>query len=268
MAKDNSTDKSGAAKTAPESTQADEGLPLFFKQPFALDLKRHKKAGLLPLQDVSFATDANSILINGVEFVEAAKSYPIVFTQTDTPLPSVVLGLEQQNYFVDEKGQWKDGAYIPAYVRKYPFVFMNVPEQGQFLLCVDEEAKQFRATGNKETLPFYDGENPSELSRNALEFCTAFHNYHQLTRQFCNALKDADLLVSTRSDAKLVTGREITLGGFLVIDEKKLNSLPDEKILEFQKKGWLAWIHFILQSSTNWKRLVDMAAARDTAKAA
>ena len=122
--------------TAPAPAQ-DTGLPLFFKKPAPLDLKRHAKAGLLPSQDIAFAATTNSIIINAIEFFEATRQYPIVFTQAETPLPAVIVGLEQKNYFVNDKGRWKEDAYIPAYVRKYPFVFMDVPERNEFLLCID-----------------------------------------------------------------------------------------------------------------------------------
>jgi hypothetical protein len=255
------------AKSAqPKSTQGTEpaapsSLPLFFKKPMPLDMKRHAKAGLLPVQDLSFASSTNSILVNAVEFFEAAKQYPIVFTQGENPLPAAIVGLEKQNYFVDANGSWKDGAYQPAYVRKYPFVFMDMPERKEFLLCIDEGASQYKENGSKDALPLYKDGQPAELTRNALEFCTAYHNHHQLTRRFCEDLKAANLLTPTRSDAKLFNGREIHLGGFQAIDEKRLNALPEATILEFFKKGWLPLIYAALMSSSNWKKLVDMAAA-------
>lgn len=252
-----------ASKVAPVLESPQPNLPLFFKRPRPLELERHGKAGLVPVPDTAFATQTNSILINAIEFSEAAKQYPIVFTHAELPLPVVVLGLEQENYFVDAKGKWKEDVYIPAYVRKYPFVFMDATERREFLLCIDEAASQFREKGGKDTMPFYEGDKPSELTRNALEFCTSFHNHHQMTRQFCQALVDAQLLMPVRSDAKLSSGREIHLSGFQTIDEQKFNALPEATILEFHKKGWLPLIYFMLMSSSNWKKLVDMAAARE-----
>jgi hypothetical protein len=253
--------KNAQTQQAPKDEAAN--LPLFFKNPKPLDMKRHADAGLMPVQDLSFTNETNSILINAVEFFEAAKQYPIVFTQGEVPLPAVIVGLEKQNYFVNEQGSWKPEAYLPAYVRKYPFVFMDMPERKEFLLCIDEGAPQYKEKGGKDSLPLYKSGQPSELTKNALEFCTAYHNHHQLTRRFCEDLKAHDLLTATRSDAKLFNGREIHLGGFLAIDEKKVNALPDATILEFFKKGWLPLIYSALMSGSNWKKLVDMAAERE-----
>ena len=263
MSKASFNPKTGAAPAAPQ----DSNLPLFFRKPAPLDLKRHAKAGLLPTQDIAFAATTNSIMVNAIEFFEAAKQYPIVFTQGEVPLPVVIVGLEQKNYFVGKDGSWKTGSYIPAYVRKYPFVFMDVPERNEFVLCIDEAASQYKENGGKDAVALYKDGKPSDMTKNALEFCTAYHNHHQVTRKFCEAVQAAGLLTPTRSDAKLASGREIHLGGFQSIDEKKVNALPDATVLEFFKKGWLPLLYAALMSGANWKKLVDLAALEEKSKA-
>ncbi|MGE0755287.1 MAG: SapC family protein [Alphaproteobacteria bacterium] len=240
-----------------------QGQPMFYVQPVPLDAKRHEKAGCTPTANFTFAAETNSIPLNVAEFVEAAKVYPIVFTQGENPSPVVIVGLEQQNYFVDGKGNWRADTYIPAYVRKYPFVFMGAPEQEQFVLCVDEAAHQFRVRGGKDALALFTDGKASDMARMALEFCTAYHNHHRMSMEFTKALADAGLLASHASSARLFNGRTIRLGGFQVVDEKKFNALPDEKILEFKKKGWLPFIYFSLLSVSNFKRLADLAGARE-----
>lgn len=237
-------------------------FPLFFRKPAPLEFAHHAKAGLSVLQDYSYAKGVNSLIINTVEFAEAAKYYPIVFTQAAQPMAAVIVGLEKHNYFTDKKGQWLKGAYVPAYLRRYPFIFMEVPERKQFLLCVDEAAPQFSKKTGKNILPFYDSEGkPSELTRNALEFCAAYHNHSITMRRFCDDIAAAGLLAPSQSDIKLAKGRKIHLSGFQVLDEKKFHELPDETILEFHKKGWLPLIHFALMSASNWNKLADMANA-------
>ena len=253
MSKTSFNPKTGAAPAA------DNGLPLFFKTPVPLDAKRHAKAGLLPAQDMYFAASTNSVVINAVEFFEACRQYPIVFTSGRDCLPAAVVGLEQKNYFVDDRGRWKEEAYIPAYVRKYPFVFMEVPERKEFMLCIDEDSSQLKINGSKDALPLYNENAPSAVTKNALEFCTAYHNHYLFTRSFCDAITKAGLLTETRSDAKLASGRELHLGGFLSIDEKRVKAMSDETVLEFFKKGWLPLIYAALMSGNNWKKLVDMA---------
>ncbi len=260
--------KNGKA-VATKKTQSEEaavpGLPLFYQKPAALDLSRHAKAGIKATDDFRFARDTNSIPVNAVEFVEASKYYPIVFTSEEQAMPAVLTGFEKLNYFIDAKGKWKEETYIPAYVRKYPFIFTELPERQQLVLCVDEAAPHFKTEGGAGVMPFYEGDKPSELSRNALEFCKSFHGQYQVTRQFCDDLRKHELLTSNQSEVKLPNGRTIRLGGFQLIDEKKLGELSDDAFLDLRKKGWLPYLYLAIISITNWKHLVEMATAAEPA---
>jgi hypothetical protein len=251
---------------AAEKSSAAQGFPLFFVDPRPVDKERHAKAVILQDVGYGFAKTTNSIPVNAAEFVEAAKCYPIVFTNDEQPLPAVVVGLEKENYFIAKDGAWAPQQYVPAYVRKYPFVFTEIAEQKQFLLCVDEGSKHYAAKGKG--VAFYDNDKPSALINQALEFCAAFHNHLLATREFCAALKEKGLLVAHQSDASLTNGRKIRLGGFQMLDEKKFNALPDATILEWKQKGWLPLVYFALASNSNWRRLADAASKREPAKAA
>ncbi|MDX1975427.1 MAG: SapC family protein [Rickettsiales bacterium] len=265
LAKDKKKQEKSVSSQEKRASAAESSHPLFYRTPVAIDIQRHAKAGILPSSNLSFAENANSVAINVVEFIEVSKFSPIVFTDGDHPTPLAILGLEQHNYFVDSKGAWKEDTYIPAYIRKYPFAFMEVAEHKQFVLCVDESAPFFCGdiSKKKDAESFFDGDKPSALTRNALEFCTAFHNHHQLTKQFCGALKELDLLVANQTDAVLASGRKVRLSGFQVIDEKKFNELPQDVILSFHKKGWLPYVYMVLVSASNWKRILHMASKRE-----
>ena len=247
------TKNANAKQATPESSN----LPLFFKEPVPLNMERHAEAGILPSEDFSFAADTNSIIINAVEFFEAVKHYPIVFTQSATIMPTVVVGLEQKNDFVGKYGKWQEGKYIPAYVRKYPFVFMDMPDSNQLMLCIDESSKAFKADGGEGTLPLYKDGAASDLSKSALDFCSAFHGHNDITRRFCEDVQEAGILMPSQTDAKTSAGKEIKLQGFQMIDEKKFNELPQETIMDFFKKGWLPFIYASLISSSNWRNLLE-----------
>ena len=133
------------------------------------------------------------------ELPTACRHFPIVFTDGDQPTPVAVLGVRgQENLFVDAQGQWRAGAYIPAYVRRYPFIFMENEDRSQFTLCVDEKAASVVEGRDN---PFFDeaGE-PTDLARSALEFCRDYQNQHAYTMEFARALAEADLLVENRAD--------------------------------------------------------------------
>lgn len=242
----------------PQET-ASSPLPLFFKSPLALSLDRHQNAGIRPREDFSFARNTNSVPLNVVEFAEAAKYYPIAFSQNNPVMPVAILGLEQNNYFVDEEGKWRKDIYIPAYVRKYPFVFTELAEEDKLVLCVDESAPHFVQEATGQDNAFYKDGAATDYTNNVLEFCRAFQQEYVVTRRFCQILEEADLLMPNQSNVELNSGRKLQLGGFQLINQEKFLSLPDDKILELHRQGWLPLIHYAFMATSNWGRLVNYA---------
>lgn len=249
-------------KKQPTATPAAEnkGLPLFYNSPSMLDAKRHGKTTVASTSDYGFARVTNSVPLNSIEFIEASRYYPIVFSGTGAALPAVVLGLESENYFVTKDGSWRENTYIPAYIRQFPFIFFEQPAEQRFYLCIDEAAGNVSLEGTNNGAALYDAEGkPTALSNHALEFCTAFYQHHAITEHMSADLVKHKLLTPFQSEAKLANGTTLKLSGFQMIDEAAFNALSDEVFLEFRKKGWLAFIYFALASSANWKRLIDLA---------
>src|SRR3546814_20501679 len=77
----------------------------------------------------AFAKEGHAIPLTVGEFPLAAVTGPIIFVGEDK-LPIAVMGLNGgANMFVGENGLFEPGVYIPAYVRRYPFVFANRSEE-------------------------------------------------------------------------------------------------------------------------------------------
>ncbi len=253
--------KTKAAPAAKQQAANNNDLPLFFKNPQMLNNQRHKNAGILPDKGMSFARDTNSIVITGAEFIEASKYYPIVFTTGKVLSPAVIVGLEQENYFIDAKGVWQEGTYIPAYARQYPFVFVERPEAQQLTLCVDEDSVHYTSSAkDSKTARLYeiDGK-PSAFTNSALEFCGALQKEHLTTQEFCKTLQELDMFMPQQMEGKLKSGRAVRMAGFQSINPAKLDSLPNDKIIELYKKGFLALMFFAISSMGNWNRLARMA---------
>ena len=255
-----SSDMAGA--TAPSRG----GLPLFFQKPAALEKQRHAKSGIVAANDYLFAKSANSVALAALEFIEASKFYPIVFSVSEAPVPLAILGLEQDNYFVDAQGKWRNDDYIPAYIRQYPFVFFESDKEEKFYLCVDEKSLRFRADGGEDAQPLFNADGaPSPLTNQALEFCNSYHQHHLVTRNFVADLKKHDLLQPYQSSFMLKNGKKVSLTGFTMIDETIFNALPEAVFHEFREKGWLAFIYLAMASASNWRRLSAHADAQLTA---
>lgn len=262
MADENST-SSDDEKAAPAATR-NSALPLFYSKPVPLSAPRHAGKHMANKITYEFARRNNSVPINAVEFALTSKQYPIVFTSSDPVAAVAVFGLKEgQNLFVDDKGEWLQGVYIPAYVRRYPFIFMTSGDRQQFTLCVDEDSP-FVTTGGGQAL--YNNDEPTEVVQSALEFCKSFQGHFDATQVLCAELVKHDLLVPNRADVVLKSGERLGLGGFRVIDETKFNELPDDVFLDWRKKGWLHVIYSHLLSQSNWSNLVRLVAAPDDAE--
>ncbi|MBB6251062.1 SapC family protein [Nitrospirillum iridis] len=233
-------------------------LPAFYLRPRPLAAERDGDMSLAPITDYQFASGANSVPVIGAEMTLACKHYPILFLDGAPPQAVALLGLRNgENLFVDADGTWAAGSYIPAYVRRYPFIFLENRERGEFTLCIDEAAPTVNQGGANK---LFDGGQPTDVTRNALAFCSDYQGHYKATTEFVEALSKADLLVENRADITLKDGQKLSLAGFKVIDEAKFNQLPAEELLRWRERGWLHLVYCHLISISNWGGLVDRTA--------
>lgn len=238
-----------------------------FKQPRPLDRIAHKDLTIDRRAGFGFARGQIAVPITLSEFAAAARDYPIVFA--GTPLqPFALLGLrEGHNLLINETGQWRKGRYVPAHLRRYPFVFMEA-SNNQFLLCIDEVAEHFTATAKQDPQALFEGDQPTPLVNDAMQFLAAFQSEFVTTREVTAAIEKHQILITRQAEVELAAGAgRYSLGGFSIIDEQKLNELPDAVFLDWRKRGWLAPIYFHLQSLANFAHLSEWAASAATASA-
>ncbi len=136
------------------SAEAGAGAPaslLFYQRPEVLHPQLHQALHLKREGNFGFAKATNAVAITSTEFVAAMRNYPIVFSIKESH-PLVVLGLEQENLFVDASGNWLDGRYVPAYIRRYPFVFIAHPDGKQFVLGIDKASALLEEGGEGRAL--------------------------------------------------------------------------------------------------------------------
>jgi len=228
-------------------------LPPFYRKPIPVDAVQHARMGISNKINFSFARDTNAILLTGQEFSVAARTYPIAFSSGAQPVPFAIVGLrERENLFVDAAGNWREDTYIPAYVRRYPFIFSEVPNSTQFLLCLDEAAECLE-TDSQQPL-FVDGK-PSTALQDVLKFCEAFQAQNQDTQALGQWLDQHGLLEDRVARAELEGGQVFTMSGLRLLNVPKLGELSDAQVLELHKRGWLSLLHFQLQSLDNWRSL-------------
>jgi len=250
--------------TPPAAAPQAEGLPMFYKTPRPLDKSRDLNLKISRPTHFNFTRGTNAIPLLADEFPLAAAYYPIVFAAGPTPVPAAVVGLRNdENLYLNAQGQWANGAYLPAYIRRYPFILMDDAENKQFVLCLDESSDMLATTG--EYALFENGE-PTEFTKNAMEFCAALRQQGDATDAFIAALKEYDLLMPNDAQIDLRDGSRLQLSGFLTINPQKFDELPDNVYLAWRKKGWIGLIYAQLLSSHRWQNLVDMMQVSNTAQ--
>ncbi len=251
------------------STASLTGTVLFYSQPEPLSLEAHGTLGVDPVdRPYDFARQTNVVPLTVTEFAPGALSYPVIFIG-DSKQPVAVMGLRDgENLFVGDDGQFRGDAYIPAYVRRYPFVFANDDVQKRLVLCIDRNAPFIKEGGSQPL--FVDGQAAPYVQQ-ALEFCNNFEIERQRTDSFIQLLTELDLFETreanfTPRNPDGTPGAIQKIAEYFAVSEDKLKALSAEKLVELRDNGALGQIYAHLVSLLGWDRLIALAfdkAARD-----
>lgn len=231
--------------------------PLFYNQVVALNTEAHRELRLTAVdKPLAFATEANLIPALIEEFGAAAPFMPIAFLPgADRPAAVFVAGLKPgQNLFIDADGKWASG-YLPAYLRRYPFIMGDVPN-GDPVLCIDESFAGFgKHEGERlfspagETLP---------LVGNALALAENYRLSALRTDAFAGALQKLRLFRSVTLDAKSPDGQSTVVHGLMVVDETAFDALSEADVLDLHRQKFLKPIIAHLMSLSAVSRLGEM----------
>lgn len=236
---------------------------LFYQDVVPLNAERHKDWHLKALKDYSFTDSVNSVPLMAVEFMNGSFDYPIVFAgDAEAVMPVLLLGLRRsENVFVAADGHW-DGKYIPAFIRRYPFVFSRSEDGEKFYLCIDETCPGFNQDDEGEVL-FADENKPSDYTNSVLKFLTQYQSEFLKTQEICKKLKDLNLLEAKQAEATLPSGKKTTLSGFYAVDRSRLSTLPSEAIVDLVRSGAYELICYHLASLRNFNELRDRTSEQE-----
>jgi hypothetical protein len=232
-----------------------QNLPLFYNAVEPLNVTQHGKMKVRKLLKMGQIAKTHAIPLTVDEFTLVQRHYPIVFSIGEKPIPIALMGLnEGVNVFMDEDGRALDAnLYIPAYVRRYPFLLARVrPDSDELSLCFDPTAN---AIGDfKEGEALFDGDQPSPATQAILEFCEQFEAAGQRTAAFMEDLIKSSLLM----DGEVAIQPEgyaqpFIYRGFRMIDEEKLRELRGDELRKMNQNGMLPLIYAHLFSLTEMR---------------
>ena len=261
MAKANENTKTGNDKLPKESEvatgpQVNGSLPLY-ADPRAVHSVTHQDVAVrVGPTDFAFAAKAPIVQLTVDEFERAALDYPIVFVGTDRQ-PFVVTGLQGERSLFVVDGQYRADAYVPAYLRRYPFVFAKDEGSDALILCLDHASDRVAAVGDEGALPLFEGHEPTALTRQALEFCDNYEAASARTQILIGLLADLDLFEAKQVHYTAPTGGEPQLLlEFQTIDRQRFEALDAEAFLRLRDAGALPAIYAQIASQAKWDALV------------
>ena len=220
-------------------------LPLFYKglEPLSSDV--HGAFRMKTQDRAPFLSSQHAIPITVDEFPLVQRYMPIVFSVGADAIPLALMGLnEGVNVFVDDEGKLtEDTFYVPAYIRRYPYMLAKLrPEADELSLCFDPTADAIGAFDEGEPL-FTDGQ-PSEMTKGILQFNESFEQAGQRTHNFMGELREMALLmdgeVSIQPDGN---AQPFIYRGFQMVNEEKLKDLRGDQLRKISQTGMLPLLY-------------------------
>jgi hypothetical protein len=235
---------------------------MFYWRPVPLAAATHGWMKIRPDNHYGFSSRTNAVPLTVPEFVLAARHYPIIFVGPDM-VPTVALGFRpDENLMVNEAGAWERSMYVPAYVRRYPFILLGRPEDTRLQLGIDDAA----GTGMQGARPLFEGEKETQIVRDALGLCEQFHGAYMFTQEFAKTLKAAGLVDERTLDVQGANGEKMNIGSFQAVNEQKFRDIDEPTAADWRKRGFLHAVYFHLQSLNNWETLLERANRRQEAQ--
>jgi hypothetical protein len=232
--------ESEAMASAPQISS----LPILYTDLTPLSSQQHADFRLRPSETAPFLIHHHAVPLTIDEFVAAQRYLPIVFSSGDEPVPLALMGLnEGVNTLVDDEGKLRGAAYVPAYVRRYPWMLARLrPDSEELSLCFDPSFPFIGAGDEGDAL--FDGAEPTELTKNILTFCESFEQAAARTAEFMKELKAYDLLmegeVSIQPEGM---DKPYVYRGFQMVNEEKLRDLRGDVLRKINQNGMLPLIH-------------------------
>lgn len=219
-------------------------LPLLYKDLVPISSQEHGSWRIRVLENAPWAAKEHAIPLTIEEFAVAQRFYPIIFSSGDNPVPLALMGLnEGVNTYLDDSGKMIQEGYVPAYLRRYPYLLARLRSEGDELsLCVDPTAAVIGPFDEGEPL-FVDNE-PSDAVKAILQFCEQFEQAGLKTGQFMAEIKEHDLLmegeVSIQTDPD---SPPFIYRGFQMVNEEKLREMRGDQLRKMNQSGLLALVH-------------------------
>lgn len=221
-----------------------DALPLFFKDLVPLSSVEHATWKARPIESAPWLNDQHAVPLTVDEFSGAQRNYPIIFSAGESPVPLALMGLnEGVNVFMGEDGRFSEQVYVPAYVRRYPFMLARLrPDSDELSVCFDPTVGAIGEFEEGDAL-FADGQ-PTEATKQILGFCEQFEQAGQRTSAFMKELVDNGLLMDGEMSVQPDPEKPpFIYRGFQMVNEDKLRELRGDQLRKMNQSGFLPLVY-------------------------
>lgn len=237
-------------------------LPLFYNDLVPLSSGQHGDWNIQTQDKAPFLSKTHAVPVTIDEFVSAARFFPIVFSSGEQSVPLALMGLnEGVNIFVDDAGTLLNPVYVPAYVRRYPFMLARLrPDAEELSLCFDPTAPGLGKDVEGNAL--FEGAEPAQVTKDILGFCDQFEQAGARTQAFMEELNKLDILMDGEV-AIQADGQEqpYIYRGFRMVDEEKLRDLRGDTLRKISQNGMLPLLYAHLFSLALMKDIFAVQAS-------
>jgi hypothetical protein len=220
---------------------------------------QHKNLKVATKRDLKHVEKQHIAPITAREFAQAATSYPVVFVKdpdVEHYRSVIMLGLESgENLYYGEK-RW-NALFVPQSIGMVPFALGLDPEKEKTLTtCIDLDSPFVGE--DKENALFDENGKETEFFNNVQESLGRLYESEVATEKFIKEIVENDLLQELELNITFADGERKKLVGVYTINEEKMQNLPDEKVLDFYKRGLFVPMHAMLGSLGQINRLIQL----------
>jgi hypothetical protein len=226
-----------------------------------LDKNKHKDLCVKLSGDFAHAKDTHLAAASLREYAQIASCMPIIFIKdpkSETTHSVAMLGIEQGVNLFMQEGKWA-GHVVPLNIQRYPFDVR--PDGDKLGVFIDENSDLV----GKEGEALFVDEAPSPFLENRQKLLSDLANSEMATRDFVKKLSDLGLLDFVTIRAIYANGQQRNINGMQTINEKRLQALDSDVILELHKLGYLGAIYAVLMSLGQLNRLVQLTQGSENA---
>lgn len=229
-------------------------LPLLYKDLVPLSSVDHAAWKARPMESAPWLADQHAIPVTVDEFAPTQRDFPIIFSAGENPVPLALMGLnEGVNVFMGEDGKFVENVYVPAYIRRYPFMLAKLRSDSEELsVCFDPTAEAIGMFDEGD--PLFENGEPSEATKQILGFCEQFEQAGQRTQAFMTDLVESGLLMDGEMSIQPDADKPpFVYRGFQMVNEEKLRDLRGDQLRKMNQSGFLPLIYAHLLSLSHMR---------------